>query len=211
MTDLMHYAFLDESGTVGVPGGTHFLIVAILNAVHPRDVELPVRRALKKYGPSLSRGEIKASDFEEKAIARLLEAIAREDVSILTTIVDQSVIIRPPPEMEEIYRQAVARTVYHLVERWPRIHICLDRRYTNERKRFALEAEIREAIQDLPQKVVLIRQEDSINRKELQAVDAVAWALFQKYERDNSQFYDIISSKVVLEEVISEKDWTQWT
>ena len=211
MTDMMHYAFLDESGTVGVPGGTHFLIVAILNAVHPRDVELPVRRALKKYGPSLSRGEIKASDFEEKAIARLLEAIAREDVSILTTIVDQSVIIRPPPEMEEIYRQAVARTVYHLVERWPRIHICLDRRYTNERKRFALEAEIREAIQDLPQKVVLIRQEDSINRKELQAVDAVAWALFQKYERDNSQFYDIISSKVVLEEVISEKDWTQWT
>ena len=211
MTDLMHYAFLDESGTVGVPGGTHFLIVAILNAVHPRDVELPVRRALKKYGPSLSRGEIKASDFEEKAIARLLEAIAREDVSILTTIVDQSVIIRPPPEMEEIYRQAVARTVYHLVERWPRIHICLDRRYTNERQRFALEAEIREAIQDLPQKVVLIRQEDSINRKELQAVDAVAWALFQKYERDNSQFYDIISSKVVLEEVISEKDWTQWT
>jgi len=211
MTDLMHYAFLDESGTVGVPGGTHFLIVAILNAVHPRDVELPVRRALKKYGPSLSRGEIKASDFEEKAIARLLEAIAREDVSILTTIVDQSVIIRPPPEMEEIYRQAVARTVYHLVERWPRIHICLDRRYTNERQRFALETEIREAIQDLPQKVVLIRQEDSINRKELQAVDAVAWALFQKYERDNSQFYDIISSKVVLEEVISEKDWTQWT
>ena len=211
MTDLMHYAFLDESGTVGVPGGTHFLIVAILNAVHPRDVELPVRRALKKYGPSLSRGEIKASDFEEKAIARLLEAIAREDVSILTTIVDQSVIIRPPPEMEEIYRQAVARTVYHLVERWPRIHICLDRRYTNERKRFALEAEIREAIQDLPQKVVLIRQEDSINHKELQAVDAVAWAIFQKYERDNSQFYDIISSKVVLEEVISEKDWTQWT
>ena len=211
MTDLMHYAFLDESGTVGVPGGTHFLIVAILNAVHPRDVELPVRRALKKYGPSLSRGEIKASDFEEKAIARLLEAIAREDVSILTTIVDQSVIIRPPPEMEEIYRQAVARTVYHLVKRWPRIHICLDRRYTNERQRFALEAEIREAIQDLPQKVVLIRQENSINRKELQAVDAVAWALFQKYERDNSQFYDIISSKVVLEEVISEKDWTQWT
>jgi len=211
MTDLMHYAFLDESGTVGVPGGTHFLIVAILNAVHPRDVELPVRRALKKYGPSLSRGEIKASDFEEKAIARLLEAIAREDVSILTTIVDQSVIIRPPPEMEEIYRQAVARTVYHLVERWPRIHICLDRRYTNERQRFALETEIREAIQDLPQKVVLIRQEDSINHKELQAVDAVAWAIFQKYERDNSQFYDIISSKVVLEEVISEKDWTQWT
>jgi hypothetical protein len=210
MADLMYYAFLDESGTVGVPDGTHFLVVAVLNAVRPRDIEMPIRRALKKYGPSLSQGEIKAADFEEKAIIRILEAINKEDVYILTTIVDQSVIIKPPLEMEQIYRQAVAKTIYHLVERWPRINICLDRRYTNGRHRFALESEIRETIQDLPQKVVLIRQENSINRKELQAVDAVAWAVFQKYESGNCEFYDLISAKVVLEEVIREKDWSEW-
>jgi len=209
MTDLMQYAFIDESGTVGIPGGTHFLVVALLKTGQPRDIEMPVRRVLKKYGPSLSRGEIKAADFEEKAVARLLEAIAKQDVSILTTIVDQSVIVKPPEEMEEIYRQAVAKTVYHLVERCPRVNICLDRRYTNERHRFELETQIRESIQDLPQKVVLIRQENSMSRKELQAVDAVAWALFQKYERNNGAFYDIISSRVVSEEVIREKDWTK--
>ena len=209
MPDLMHYAFIDESGTVGLPGGTHFLVVALLNTGQPRGIELPVRRALKKYGTSLSRGEIKASNFEEKAIARLLEVIAKEDISIFATIVDQSVIVKPPAEMEEIYRQAVAKTVYRLVECYPRVNICLDRRYTNERHRFELESQIRESIQDLPQKVVLIRQENSTSRKELQAVDAVAWAIFQKYERDNAIFYNIISSRMVNEEVIREKDWTK--
>jgi len=209
MTDLMQYAFIDESGTVGVPGGTHFLVVALLNTGQPRTIELPVRRALKKYGPSLSRGEIKAANFEEKAIARLLEVIAKQDISIFATIVDQSVIVKPPEEIEEIYRQAVARTVYRLVERYPRVNICLDRRYTNERHRFELESQIRESIQDLPQKVVLIRQENSTSRKELQAVDAVAWALFQKYERDNASFYHIISPRMVYEEVVREKDWSK--
>ncbi|MDR3576957.1 MAG: DUF3800 domain-containing protein [Anaerolineaceae bacterium] len=209
MSDLMHYAFIDESGTVSVPNGTQFLIVAVLCAGKPREIELPVRRALKKFGPSLSRGEIKAADFEEPAIARFLKEIIKEDVSILATVINQHEIQRPPKEMEEIYRRTVARTVYHLVERWPHINVCLDQRYTNKQQRFALEEQIREAIQDLPQKVVLIRQENSINRKELQAVDAIAWAFFQKYERDDWRFYDIISHKVIQEEIIVEKDWAE--
>jgi hypothetical protein len=209
MPDLMHYAFIDESGTVGVPEGTHFLVVAVLSAGQPRDIELPVRRALKKFGPSLSRGEIKAADFEEPGIARFLKEIVKKDVSILATIVNQQDIQRPPKEMEEIYRRTVSRTVYHLVERWPRINVCLDQRYKNKHQRFVLEERIREAIQDLPQKIVLIRQENSINRKELQAVDSIAWAFFQKYERGDCRFYDIISPKVVLEEIIVEKDWEE--
>lgn len=208
MTDLMHFAFIDESGTVGIPGGTHFLVVALLSTGQPREIELPIRHAMKKYGPSLSRSEIKAANFEEKAIARLLTEIAKEDVSIFATIVDQSVIIKPPEQMEDIYRRAVSKTVYKLVEQCPRVNICLDRRYTNERHRFELESKIRESIQDLPQKVVMIQQENSINRKELQAVDAVAWAFFQKYERNNASFYELISSRVIAEEIIQEKDWT---
>jgi hypothetical protein len=110
--------------------------------------------------------------------------------------------------MEEIYRKTVARTIYRLVERWPRINVCLDQRYTNKHQRFDLEQRIRETIQDLPRKIVLIRQENSVNRKGLQAVDAVSWAFFQKYERGDCRFYDIIAPKVIWEEVIMEKDWS---
>lgn len=57
--------------------------------------------------------------FEEKAIARLLAEIAKADVSIFATIADQSVIVKPPVEMEDIYRQAVSKIVYKLVEQCP--------------------------------------------------------------------------------------------
>ena len=43
--------------------------------------------------------------------------------------------------------------------------------------------------------------------KELQAVDAVAWAFFQKYERGEARFYDVIASKVIAEELIERRNW----
>jgi len=101
----------------------------------------------------------------------------------------------------------VTWAVHHAVQRWPRLELCLDKRYTNKVLRHRLEKAIREGIADLHQEVVLIRQEDSISRKELQAVDYVAWAFFQKYERGNDRFYQIIAQKVVVEEVIERALW----
>lgn len=208
MKNALHYAFIDESGTVGTSTGSHFLVVAILSAGRPRDIELPVRRALKKYGRHLSGGEIKAAKTEKAAILRMLQTIAGQDVNIVAVIVDQDAIENPPKDSEEIYRWAVTRAIYHLVERFPRIEVHLDRRYTKEKLRHALERCIREGIEDLRQKMVLIYQESSQGRKELQAADAVAWAFFRKYERGDSRFYDLIAPKVIAEELIVEKDWS---
>ncbi len=199
------YAFIDESGTVGAKTGTRFLIVVVLSVSQPRSLELTIRRAIKKYGAKVASGEIKAADFEEAAIIRLLRALAKEDMTVMAVVLDQHTIRREPKHVEEIYRRVTARAVRHLVTQSPRVEICLDKRYTNERQRHLLEKAIREEIADLPQ-VVLISQENSSSRKELQAADAVAWAFFQKYERDDPRFYDIIASKVVIEDVANGKD-----
>jgi len=98
---------VDESGTVGASKGSHFLVVAVLSASQPRDIELPVRRALKKYGRSLSAGEIKAARTEEAAILRMLQTIAEQDVRVVAVIVDQKAISRPPKDSEEIYRPPI--------------------------------------------------------------------------------------------------------
>ena len=203
------YAFIDESGTVSVATGSHFLVVAVLSADRPREIELSVRRALKKYGRSLTSGELKAARASQAANLRMLRTIAEHDVSIVAVIVDQQAIARPPQDSEAIYRRAVARAVHHLVERFPWIEICLDRRYTNENLRFALERHIRQGIVDLPQKLVLILQQSSHTRKELQAADAVAWAFFQKYERGDTRFFDIIAPNVIVEELFKETDWSE--
>ncbi|MEW5940346.1 MAG: DUF3800 domain-containing protein [Chloroflexota bacterium] len=207
MQKTLSYAFLDESGTVGVPGGTHFLVIGALISQTPREIERPIRRALKKYGPSLASGEIKATDFEESGLMRLLKEIARENIEVVATIVDQRAILRPPEEKEDIYRFAVARTVRRLVERYPHVQIVLDKRYTRSSLRDLLEESIRFELEGLPRQLVLIRQENSSDRKELQAADVIAWAFFKKYERNDDRFYNLFSFKVVDEQVIADKRW----
>jgi hypothetical protein len=203
----LHYAFIDESGTVDPFSGSHFLVIALLSTTRPRAIELHVKRALKKYGTSLASGEMKADASREVVIKRLLQAIAQEPVAIVAVIVDKRDIVRPPEDPEDIYREAVTQAVRHEVARWPRIDVCLDKRYTTKRLRYGLEKVIREGIANLHQEVVIIRQEDSIAQKELQAVDYIAWAFFQKYERGDGRFYEIIAHQVVVEELITRRLW----
>jgi hypothetical protein len=203
MADLMHYAFIDESGTVGVETGTHFLVIAVICGSQARDIEIPVQRALKKFGTSLASGEMKANASREAVILRLLGDLVKEEIQIIAVAVDQKAISILPEDREEIYRKAVSRAIFHLVQRWPRIQICLDQRYTNYKLRFDLEKRIREKIADLPQKVVLIRQLSSQTQRGLQAADFIAWAFFQKYERGDCRFFDAISSRVMGEEIIT--------
>jgi len=208
MPDLMHFAFIDESGTVGAETGTHFLIVAVICGDQARDIEIPVQRAQKKFGTSLASGEMKANSSREAVTLRLLKELAKEDIQIVAIAVDQKAIVSAPNDKEDIYRIAVSRAVYHLVERWPRIQILLDQRYTNNQLRFELEKQIREEIVDLPQKVVLLRQLNSQAQRGLQAADFIAWAFFQKYEKSDCRFVDVLTSKIVQEEVIVRKIWS---
>ncbi len=90
--------------------------------------------------------------------------------------------------------------------RWPDMALTLDKRYTKAGLRDHLETSIRQGLVDTPQGAVLIRQEDSRTHKELQAVDMVAWALFQKYERGEDRFYRLIAERIVSEQVIGYVD-----
>lgn len=207
MKDDYHYSFIDESGNTSPFSGSRFFVVALLDTRNPRKVELHVRRLHKRFGTSLKSGEMKASESQEETIRRFLSAIAKEQIEIIAIIVDKKSIVRIPKSNEKIYREAVSLAVSHAVRRWQKVEIYLDKRYTSKRLRKALEREIRERITDFPGQVVIIHQEDSIARKELQAADFISWAFFQKYERGDSQFFDIIAGNVIVEEVIRRRLW----
>jgi hypothetical protein len=199
----LHYAFLDESGTAGLSKGTNFLVVAVLSTETPRELELMARRALKKAGRNPARGELKATQSSEKDLLHLLESVAGHEVSIVAVIVDQQSLTQEPEDAEEIYRLAVSRAVRRMAEHFPRLDVCLDKRYTHEPLRYALEARIREELMELAPQMILLHHQGSHTRKELQIVDAVAWAFFQKYERGNERYCNLLAPKILAEEVIS--------
>lgn len=203
----MHYGFLDESGGVDPFSGSHVLVVALLTTHTPRKIERHVKRAHQKLGHHVRMTELKASSSSQRVVTRFLTAIATEDIEIIAVIVDKRAIQRPPTDPEKIYRKAVTHVAAHCVSKWPRVELFLDKRYTKKSLRRELEVAIRTGIAHLPQEVVLIHQEDSRNIKGLQAVDFVAWALFQKYEANDEQYYAIIQDKIIVEEVIQQLLW----
>ena len=204
MTSLyLHHAFIDEAGSAAVSKQSHFLIVAALCTDDPRSIDRLIRKAQKKHGSSLSAGELKANKSSDKLTITLLEALAQEQIEIFAVVIDHRLMDNPPKEAEDVYRWATSRLVRKLAKRFPRIEITLDKRYTNARLRNLLEVAIRDGLSDLPHQLVVIRQEDSKHVKELQAVDFVAWAFYQKYERDDEQFHAYIAPRIVAEEVLS--------
>ena len=209
MTDALRYAFIDETGNVALSRQNHILVVAALCSELPRDIDRIMRKAQKKYGSSLASGELKAKKAESKLVESVLTMLAQASIEVFAIVLDRRILNNPPGDQEEMYRWAVARLVKKLVRRAPSIEIVLDRRYTKEHLRYLLEKAIREEIYGLPQQYILIRQEDSALFKELQAVDFIAWALFQKFERANEGFYEAIAPRVVDLEVVSKQTWDQ--
>ena len=124
----------------------------------------------------------------------MLEAIAGEPCEIYAVVANRNKIA--PGLAETLYRSAVARMIALAVERHPRLHVYVDKRYTNPRQRTTLEQRIREAIAHVPDQVVIIDQEDSTSQPGLQAVDFVAWALRRKYEGD-AAWASIIEEHVI--------------
>lgn len=207
MSDLVHFAYIDEAGNVAPSRHNHILVVAALGIENSQTIARIIRKTQKKYGSSLSSGELKAKKERASLTENLLTAFAKEPIEVFSVIIDRQIIEHPPVDPEDIYRWSMARLVSKLVKQYPNIEVVLDRRYTKEHLRYQLEKTIREGITNLPQQYVMIRQEDSINTKELQAVDFIAWAMFQKYERGEFRFYERIASVIIEEELITRQIW----
>jgi len=201
----LRYAYIDEAGNIALSRQNHILVVAALCAETHHSIARIIRKAQKKVGSSLASGELKAKKANDRLVSAVLTALAQETIEVFAIIMDRRILEEQLKDPEEMYRWAMARLVRKLVARFPRIEIDMDRRYTKEHLRYLLEKTVREGISDLPQKYVLIRHEDSILAKELQAVDFIAWALFQKYERGNSAFYELIAPRIVEEELITKQ------
>ncbi len=207
MEPALQFAFIDESGNVASFRQNHILVVAALGMDNSRSIARIIRKTQKKYGSSLASGELKAKKSDDALTESLLTALVQEKIEIFSVIIDRRVIEHLPEDPEDVYRWAVARLVVKLVKAHPNIEIVLDRRYTKENLRYLLEKKIREAISGLPQRYVMIRQEDSMLTKELQAVDFIAWAFFQKYERGNTKFHGWIAARIIEEELVTKQAW----
>jgi hypothetical protein len=203
----LKHAFADEAGDVGRSKGSarHLLIAVVLtdNPQHLRRIVAQVRMGLGKKLKQVP--ELKAHHTPETVIEQLLRKLAQQDVEIVAVVWRKDRLIHPT-DLEEGYRHVCRLAIERCMDRYPQLSLTLDKRYTDPRLRDRLVEAITSGIS--PQAVLVLQQVESRQEKALQIADAVAWSIFQKYERGNETFCAILGERLIHEEIVQEtKNW----
>ncbi len=209
MKTVMVHGFLDEAGDVGnAPASSRCLIVALVLTRNPVWLRKTVTKTRKHLGKKQRDiPEFKASKTDPKIVYKLLGLVAETGCEIVIVVADKRDWERPT-DPEDLYRHLCALAVRRCMERHPRLSLTVDKRYTRASLREAFKETIIGAISSLPNVFLAIENNTSEREKALQVADAVAWGLFQKYERGDESFYRLVQDNVIVEELLGKrKNW----
>ncbi len=198
----MKYGVLDEAGDPGSEStSTNHILVAVVLIDRIEDLRRAVSRTRKRLGKKKrSLPEFKAFKTDPRIVRRLLEHVAVTDCEIVAVIADKR--HRPlDSDAEQLYRDLCAQAVRRCLERYDRLSVMIDKRYTNPKLRARLNQAILEAAATLSHTFLALEHLDSQQESALQAVDAVAWALFQKHEHGDEGLYRIVEARIAVEEL----------
>ncbi len=199
----MHYAYLDESGTVAPFQAKDCCLVIAVVAGNLETIQ-KITRLVRKLRRSIRRppgAELKAADATPKQRNKLLTKLCQEDIAIIAVVLDKRTAYKAPADTEDWYREMVGRAAWHCATTWPELQLVLDKRYTKPALREKLETAIQAATQGTSCHLT-IAQRESYSEPVLQAVDYIAWAIAGKYMADDPAYYELIREKIVIEERI---------
>ena len=194
---LIVQSVFDETGDTGTGlRSSRFLVVAGLVCSNLEPLRKAVTRTRKSLGKELRNiPELKAWHTPPSITTRFLTRLAALDVEICAAILDKH-SARRPDDAEDWYRQVYAHAVQQAAARHAQVTVTMDKRYTKPSLRDKLVQFIVSAAQR-PGTTLSFVYADSQQERALQAADAVAWGVFQKYEREDDTFYRLIESKIV--------------
>ena len=201
------YLFLDEAGNFRGNRDRYF-VLALFVTRYPRATKKCFVRAKQAKLPRKYRHytEIKFSDrvIPSRFKKHVLRQLVKEDVRIYTLLFDKRNI------PDELRQQGEGLTYCHLVgqllELCPlaeseAIHLFMDRRKLKglTREEFNLDLKTHLLPQLRKGTSFDIQHVDSTTSVNIQLADFVSGAIFQRYERGNSEYYDIIAEKIEVE------------
>jgi hypothetical protein len=204
----MAYIFLDESGDLGFNkrSSKWFLFTMVIIDDHRK-----LERITKKVWKSLRKkhkhiGELHASKEKDVTRYKLLKQVAgTTDIKIMSLILDKKKVYL---DLEHQKHYLYTLTANMLLEKLHTnqiadstdvINIIIDRKDT---KKMLRENFINDLTGNFRKKYdgeFKISLEGSHENKSLQVADFISWALFQKYEHGNYEFYEIIKNNIVEE------------
>jgi hypothetical protein len=203
---------MDESGNLGFDFSksktSKWFVVTFLLSAQSRQMDKVVRKTISGF----SKAEIKRNSgvlhaFKERNIivSKLLNQLAKKNAQIITLCFDKTRL--------NVYRDIEKHILYNsivnilfdkiitdkLVPVDENIEFIVSKRETSKYLNANFVKYIEEHSGQKHNSNLRISLKKPYEAKGLQVVDFVSWAIYQKYEYGNAEFYDIIKDMVVYE------------
>jgi len=193
---LIVQAIFDEAGDTGTSQlSSRYMIVAGVVCGSLEPLRRVITRTRKGLGKKLRNiPELKARHSEAKITTHLLTQIVELDIEVCAAILDKR-STKTPDDTEEWYRRCYAEAVRLATIQHRQITVTMDNRYTKAVLRDKLTHYIVAHTQQT-NAILSFVYADSLRERALQVADVVAWSFFQKYERGEAKFYELIKHKI---------------
>lgn len=191
------HIYLDESGDLGSnQTSSKYIVIALLITKTPSHIERCIKkvrqRTLKKKLKELP--EIKFSRSDDFIREKTLKCLVRSQLDIAYIVLDKN-RVNPARHnnKQEIYNFITGYLMCCLkFENTARLKLIVDKRISKK----VLRADFDDYIKQKTAFEVDITHENSMYNQCLQATDFIAGAVFQKYEFEDSRFYNIIKDRI---------------
>ena len=206
----MLYIFLDESGDLGFKKtSSKWFIFGGVIIDNDRLIEKIVKKIWKNL-KNKRRGELHATHENNKIKKNILKMMGELDgISVVCIAVNKTKFNKEPYNKSDYLYYS---TIYVLISKILDILnksidllIFIDKKDTKKSTRDVLINKLVDSLKKSYSNKIAILIESSHDRKSLQAVDFISWALFQKYEKGDSEFYNLFKIKIICEEILEKE------
>lgn len=202
---------MDESGDLGAfeNWGSQYFIITFLVSKSEKDMEIIMKNVRKRAVWSKMKiywTFFHSNNLSKKVIKRCLDLTSRRDIFVVSIIADKTKI---PFDLKNnihyLYNFLVWELLSvcqkrNLIPSWEKITFIASRRETNKQLNMNFVEYLNLKKSDLFQLDFIIANPNQF--KWLEVVDAISFALHQKYEFNELGLYSVIKNKIILEKQI---------
>ena len=207
----MAYIFLDESGDLGFKetSSKWFLFTLAIT-----DNRRALERVIKRARNALLRNQRNVSELHayhanDSTRKRVLKELSKiDDLKIFCTILNKKKVYVDLQNQKNYLYSYTANILLDrlhskaIIDLNEPLHLCVDRKDTNKNISKNFEQYIEQSLKEKRLGIVSMESKASYSDKSLQATDFLSWAIFRKYERGDSQYYEIIKDKIIEESLL---------
>lgn len=198
------YIFLDESGNLKTnrPEGEYF-VISIIMISHPKQLEVLVRRTKQAKLSRKQRSrtaEVKASKATDKFKKYFYERFPNLNLEVYAIVYD---VLKTPEQLRDkqglIYLHLTKELLKQAnIKKDQEIYLYLDKRSLKGITHLEFDTSLKEEfVVDFKRPTRFeIYHVDSRTHNGIQAADFISHAIYEKYQKEYSKWYDLIRDKI---------------